>query len=242
MTVLEMHEAIRLQLDKTNNFAAPDFLDEELDYWLNEAQLELIKQKMFGNNYRKEDFDMGTKRADDLSILMRYSNELTYNVANGSPYFRPHAYHPNVAVVNIVEDTMPEYLFYIGADFLVTDPNAPNPTVKPMETTVIEQKHIGKLVETPYNKPFLKNGYVYLKEGEVNVIYDPYSTPISIYVSYLRKPATLTSGIPGIGELGTSELPEQVHPEIVSLAVKLLLENIESPRQQTNEFELSRKE
>ena len=238
MTVSEMHTAVKLGLDKTSSLATPAFEPEEIDYWLNEAQTELVKQKMFGNNYRQEDFDMGVKRADDLTDLIVYSSELTYSVSNTSPNFRPHPYHPNIAVVDIDPTTTPDYMFYVGSDFLITDPNAPNTGVEPMETTIIAQADIGYLVETPYNKPFLKNGYIYLKEGQINVIYDSLSTPVFIYVSYLKKPTVLDVSTP----TQVSDLPEQVHPEIVALTVKLMIENIESPRVQTNEFELSRKE
>ena len=240
-----MHEAVRMGLDKTSSLTLPAFEAEELNYWLNEAQLELIKQKMFGNNYRGEDFDIGSKRADDLSSLIVYSSELTYNIANVSPDFRPHITYPNVAVVDIIESNLPKYLFYISTDLLIADSDAPNQAVTTMSTELIEQKHVGKLIETPYNVPFLKNGYSYLKDGEVNIIYNPGNTPISVYVSYLRKPKILIDVIGAEDPLDyttTCEMAEQVHPEIVALTVKLLLENIESPRVQSNEYELSKKE
>lgn len=233
MTVAEMHIAIQIGLDKSDSFQIAAFEPEEFDYWLNEGQLELIKQKMFGNNPRGENYDIGTKRADDLSILMKYSPELLYN--SGSGPLLDHAYHPNVVYADIASN-ITDYLFYIGSDFLVDDPNAPNSNVRPMETVLIEQKDIGSLVETPYNKPFLKNGYVYLKEGEVNVIYDPYAVPYSIFISYLKKPLTLSLG-------GSDcELPEQVHPEIVALTVNLMLDNIADQREQANYMQLTRKE
>ena len=237
MTVAEMHNAIQLQLDKSDSYQIAAFESEEFDYWLNEAQLELIKQKMFGNNPRGENYDVGTKRADDLSVLMEYSPELLYDAGTGpgTGPLKNHAYHPNVVYADIAAN-ISNYLFYIGSDFLVDDPNASNPNVRPMETVLIEQKDIGSLVETPYNKPFLKNGYVYLKEGEVNVIYDPYATPYSIFISYLRKPLDLVLG-------GSDcELPEQVHTEIVALAVNLMLNNIADQREQANYIQLTKKE
>lgn len=241
MTVLEMHNAVYLGLDKSASFQVAAFEPEDVDYWLNEAQLELIKQKMFGNNPRREDFDMGVKRADDLSPLIRYSPKIDYVAVTPTINdFQPHAYHPNVAVVNINSTTTPDYLFYIGADFLVTDPNSPNSpsAAMAMETVLIEQKDIGELVETPYNKPFLRNGYIYLKENEVNVIYDPFATPDSIYISYLQKPAILDISTPTM----VSDLPEQVHSEIVALAVNLMLDNIADQREQANYIQLTRKE
>ena len=52
MTVLEMHTAVLLGLDKSASLQVAAFEPEDIDYWLNEGQLELIKQKVFGNNYR----------------------------------------------------------------------------------------------------------------------------------------------------------------------------------------------
>ena len=103
-----MHNAVQLGLDKSSSFQIAAYEPEDIDYWLNEAQIELVKQKMFGNNFRGENSDTGSKRGDELSVLMVYSNELLYNASNTSPDFRPHSYHANVAVVNITPTTMPD--------------------------------------------------------------------------------------------------------------------------------------
>ena len=260
MTVVEMIESVRMGVDKTASFETASFEEEEILYWLNEAQLELAKQKMFGNNYRREGYDdlyykmgdkMHTKRSDDLSNLIRYSEELTYypktDITNSVyPNFRPHAYHPNIAVVNIHPNNTPHYLFYIGADFKVTE------NIAPMETQVIEQSEIGKLVETPTNKPYLKNGYIYLKEGEVNVIYDPYVTPEWLYISYLMEPKKMVTDTPGTWETDYTPIttpteentaglwPDQVHQEIVMLTVNMMLENIADPRYKSHSIELNK--
>lgn len=252
MTTEELILAVELGLDKSASFQIAAFEPEDFVYWLNEAQTALVKQKMFGNNARREDYDTGIKRADDLSKFMVYSPELIYNLVNTSPDFRPHAYHPNIAKVNTIALETPgnKYMFYIGADFRVTPSGTvgiPNPLDQDnqvLETTFIEQKDIGHLVETPYNKPYLKNGYVYLKEDEVHVIYDPYVTPHSLYVSFLRKPLDLALFGEEVTNISTNdcEFPLQMQPELVALTVSMLLENIEGQRYQTNQFELNRKE
>jgi len=252
-----MINAVNIGVDKTSTFQTVSFEEEEVLYWLNEAQLQLVKQKMFGNNFRKEGYDdlyytpgkVHTKRSDDLSNLIRHTSKLTYSSTGVYPEFRPHTYHPNIAVVNITPTNIPHYLFYIGADFKVAEHTAP------METQIIEQSEIGNLVETPTNKPYLKNGYVYLKEGEVNVIYDPYLTPEWLYISYVFEPKrlSLTSSVPNWetdydninwdSETETEGLiPEQMHPEIVALAVNMMLENIADPRYQSHTIELSKAE
>jgi len=265
MTVLEMIEGVKMGIDKSNSIIdSVNFTEDEILYWLNEAQIQLVKQKMFGNNYRHEGFDTlhggaVTKRSDDLSNLIRYSRELEYQHDPAAyPYFRPHRYHPNIAVVNIVSTvpdgstpapTMPHYMFYVGADFKVKGKSAP------LETVVIEQKDINDFVETPTNKPYLRNAFVYLKEGEINVIYDPYVEPEWLYVSYLMEPKKLAldknhprwitnyENIFWNSEEDTKGLlMPQVHPEIVALAVNLILENIADPRYQSHNIEITKKE
>lgn len=238
MTVLEMHNAVLLKLDKSASFEVAAFEPEDIDFWLNEAQTELIKQKAFGTNQRGESYGKGVKRMEDLSPIVEYSSELTYNATTGP--LKAHAYHPNVCVVKVA-DNMPDYLYYVGADFLIQDPYAPTAT-QPQETTLVEEEVIGKLISTPYNKPVLRMTYVYLKEGEVNFIYDPFATPVSAYVSYIKKPGRLVRQNPGPGEVTTCILPEHVHPELTDLAVNMMLENIESPRFQTNLVTLNRNE
>jgi len=235
MTVLEMHTAVLLGLDKSSSFEVAAYEPEDIDYWLNESQLELIKQKVFGNNYRKERYGEGIKRADDLATLIEYTGELSFPTE-----LVPHAYHPNVAGVSIATH-IPDYLFYIGSDVLIADPNA-STTNTPHESILVEEEVIGKLIATPYNEPVLRNAYIYLKENQVNVIYDPYATLDSIYVSYIRKPDKLVRSTPGVGETTVCELPEQVHPELVALTISLMLENIESPRFQTQFLTLNNKE
>ena len=258
MTVTEMIDAAKMGVDKTSAFESAAFDNDEILYWLNDSQLDIIKQKVFGNNFRKEGYDdlyytpdkLRTKRSDDLSNLIRYSGRLDYAESNTYPLFRPHDYHPNVAVVNITPTTTPHYLYYIGADFKSANVGEP-----PMETQVIEQAEIGRLVQTPTNTPFLKNAYVYLKEGEVNFIYDPFITPLYTYISYVFQPKKLTL-TPTIGEWETDYesinwddeeetkglIPESVHPEIVATAVNKMLENVADPRYQTHSVELTKKE
>jgi len=268
-TLVEMIEAVRMGVDKTAAFETAAFESEEIIYWLNEAQIELIKQKFYGNNYRKQeidDYSTGFKRPEDLSRLIYYSDYLWFSKTLTDPAaFRPHSYHPNVASVNIDNNPrIPHYLFYIGCDFKATkdstwvfnedylNPNEPADTdeMPPMETQTVEMKDIGFFVETPYNKPFLKNAFIYIKEGEMNAMYDSYVYPVWLRASYLYEPKKLTLSLPlgewetdltgGPDEEGT--LPVQMRTEIVKTAVNMMLENIADPRYQSHTIELSKME
>lgn len=226
MSVAEMSNSVLMKLDKSASFAIAAFEPEDILYWLNIAQDTLLKSKVFGSNVNGAKYGEGLKRMEDISPLVEYSSQLLYGAD-----LVDHEYHPNVAYINIATK-IPNYLYYVGADVLITDPHAPTSTL-PQESQLVEERVISKLISTPYNKPVLRQCYIYLKEGEVNVIYDPFATLDSIYVSYVRKPDTLVTAEPGDGETNTSELPEHTHDEIVNLCVFLMLENIESQRQQS---------
>lgn len=238
MTVQEMSDAVLMKLDKSSSFAIAAFEPSDILYWLNVAQDDIVKGKVFGDNKNPAKYGEGLKRMEDLSPLVYYTSQLNYDAVSGP--LKAHSYHPNVATLSIASN-ISDYLYYVGADILITDPNAPTNTL-PQESILVEERVIGKLISTPYNKPVLRNCYIYLKEGEVNVIYDPFATLDSIYVSYIKRPDKLVLGTPGAGETNTSELPVHVHEEIVDRAVYLMLENVESERQQTQFLTINRNE
>lgn len=221
-----MHTAVLLGLDKSASFQVAAFEPEDIDYWLNEAQLELVKRKLYGNNYRQEWYEDSVKRMEDLTPLLR-------NEVAGA--FGTHPIYPNVDTIDTAALTG-DYMFYVNISCKNTAQSLLD------EAILIKSSEIKNLVETSRNKPYLKNPYVFLQDNDINIIRDPFRTYDEYSVFYVVKPAVLVRTSPGPGQVTTSELPEQVHPEIVALAVYLMLENIEAERQQTNLITLNNKE
>lgn len=71
MNITEMHRAFRIGLDKTTNLSLPDFLPEEIDFWLNSAIRKFVKTRYSGNNPKAEGFEQTQKRTDDLRTLVK---------------------------------------------------------------------------------------------------------------------------------------------------------------------------
>lgn len=232
MTVQEMHLAVKLGLDKTSNFALPSLLPEELDYWLNEGYMQLIKQKIFGNNYRRENYETGAKRVNELAPLIKMPPAISS--------FKPNYKYSNVYTPypGSQLDDVQDFMYLISAKCVYTSLDAH----KPGYATLVPITAIGNLVQTEYNMPFLRHPYVYLDEDGFNFILDPSKVLSSVEITYFKRPLKLTSGTPAQGETDVPEVTEEMHSEIVALTVNLLLENLESPRSQTNELQLSRKE
>jgi hypothetical protein len=66
MTREELHTAFKVEIDKNSKSIAyggcPAFLDEEIDYWLNQATLTVVNTKFTGNNTLQQAFEGSVKR------------------------------------------------------------------------------------------------------------------------------------------------------------------------------------
>lgn len=231
-----MHNGVKLGLDKSSSLPLPAFMPEEIDYWLNEAQLQIVKQKAFGNNYRTEAFEGSIKRIEDLAPLVKIAKLDSFS----------HPFYENVKYFRPAEAD--DYMFFVEAVAGVADvPRAGASIINitnitRIGTTKISHADIKNFIQTEFNIPYIKNPLVYFYDNKIGCIHDPYKTVTSLYVTYIKYPDKLVRTVPGHRETNVSELPEQAHQEIVALTINLLLENIESQRQESNTSQLNKKE
>jgi hypothetical protein len=222
MTVSEMHTAFRLHLDKSTSLVGnPDFLSEEIDFWLNEAQDRFIKQRIYGNNYRQEGFEQTQKRVDDLRGLLINS---TGNLLTQS-----------TIAVNVKECSLPvsdatsPYMFYINSSLV----GASSTTMQ--VKNVVQYEYITEYLKDTMNNPYIRRPLVTFYGNKIAFIHGDEFVPLSCNLRYIKKPKKLVYGTPGTYETNTSELSFHTHSEIVILAVSLVVENTENPRVQTFE-------
>lgn len=108
--------------------------------------------------------------------------------------------------------------------------------------TQTQHDDLGQLLSDPFNKPEF-NDPLYLFEGEKILFYANKDFAISLVeITYIRKLKRLTSFPQEIIDdpvkfTDICELPAHVHQEIINISVQLTLENIESPRWQTQKIE-----
>lgn len=142
------------------------------------------------------------------------------------------------------------------ADLFVT----PNKTCK--------EDEVDKILTTYYNRPILINPYVVLTESQettatdpdydatdpngnlwLNVIHDSYTTIEAVDLYYYRRPRKFdVIGVDGKNILDHCELAENVHMEIVELAIQMFLNDTryavtsqQIPQQQSNNQAQSRR-
>ena len=116
-----------------------------------------------------------------------------------------------------------------------------------------------KFMVTPYNMPWVKNPVAYMQDGKINVVYDPINKPMvtsndDAHLVYIHKPAPFATTVVDVtieevdGEEqrtetvrktadfsdGTQfELLDNMAEELISLAIIMALENVESTRLNT---------
>lgn len=230
MTVQEMHFAVDQGLQKVASSVYDYFLPEEIDFWLNRSQERYIKHRLFERtDPKKIGFEGNVKRMDDLRMLINvdYQDQV---VPNATPDF-------------IDFDLPIDYMFMINArvgmhtDSYSTTVDATDPEIV-REVRIVEQDKVYALQQNPFakSKAEFPIGVVY--EDEVRVFQDNERFILkTLFLDYLRQPVDIT--------LATSvncELAEHTHHEIVDLAVKSIIEAIESPRYQTTSIEQQQSE
>jgi hypothetical protein len=71
MNITQAHKEFQLFVDKVDTQSLPDFLPHEIDTFIHEAELRIIKQAYGGNNIYKSSFGQTQKRLDDISTLIK---------------------------------------------------------------------------------------------------------------------------------------------------------------------------
>ena len=89
------------------------------------------------------------------------------------------------------------------------------------------------ILDDPFNTTKNSAPLYTIQENFVDLYTSSSFIPQDIFIKYLRRPA-LMSYSRGIG----SELPEHTHDEVIEMAVKSILETIESPRYQSQSGEV----
>lgn len=128
-----------------------------------------------------------------------------------------------------------------GTETDVIEKQPKNLFVTPNKT--IKEDEIDKILTTYYNRPILINPYVVLTESQetaatepgydttdpndnlwLNVIHDSYTTITDIDLYYYRRPRKFdVIGVDGKNVLDHCELADNVHMEIVELAIQMFL-------------------
>lgn len=220
MTSREFHIGFDIQLDKTLDFEYPYIQSEEKDFWLNQAQERIIKQKLYGNNPKQTSYDASVQRVDDLKTLIKGVDIVGTN------------YSKNLTIYMQEYEFPVDYKFYVKA-FVLVDKlmrSGFQSIQTPFPVELIQRLDMAKYMTIEgINRPDLDKLRGFIEEKKLVVIHDSYTTNLdTCKLTYIKEPLKFdyTIGING----QTTDLPIHVHNEILDEAIILVLNNFESQR------------
>lgn len=224
MTIQEFHIGFDVELDKTLDFEYPYILPEKKDYWLNKAQERFIKSRAFGNNLYRTSFEESEKRIDDLRVIVKTSDPINTTHTGNNFY-------------TLLPD---DYLYLVRhqCNTITSTCNTPQ-LIAGIQTSndeinILKKDPFWEAINIEPLYYILGTKIVYETEGDFTVQ--------SSILTYIRKYAQMRYGTQYISPTTDvqCELPEHTHHEILDIAISMMLENIESPRYQTNLNELTK--
>jgi hypothetical protein len=230
MTVQEMHYAVDQGLQKVASSVYDYFLPEEVDFWLNRAQDRYIKHRLAPVfDSKKLGFSKLQKRVDDLRLV------ITVDYTDGVV--------PNSALEFVNFDLPVDYMFLINTRIEFHTNNcktavSTSDSLVKRELRIVEQDQIYSHIENPFAKPSKVAPSGFIHDDEIRVFQDGEKYILkTVFVDYIRNPVQIN-----LSSSLDCELATHTHQEIVDLAVKNIIEAIESPRYQTNSIEQSKSE
>lgn len=235
MTVQEMHTQFKLGVDKVDSLSVPNFLVEEIDTFLNNAQEQFIEQRAYGTNPKRQGLEETQKRLDDLKNISK-NFESTVFIQNTEN-------KPNGVFVSLPSDYRHAMEEEVSIQYEDCNGNIVNERPEVVPTT---HDRYNRIIKDPFNKPdrsvVYRLGYGIVSGNETfELIPSPSETINNYYLRYTREPQRIQYGslYPTPIADQDSELSNHTHREIVAIAVKNALEGIESPRYPTNKNELN---
>lgn len=229
MDIREMHYDFKQKLNKADSQQRRNLLPQEMDWYLNEAQLDFIK----GVANPKQQFVLEAvqRSIDDISsVIVHSSVSAVHNVNIPNRY---------VCDFNSLD---PKFLYYISAEAKITSDCC--------STGKIAKVFIMRHSDLFQNNVFYRSSWQWNEvagvfEGERNLVLfddgdgvDGATFSIDeVYVDYIKVPRLIYSGgyntIDGSLHVGDApqscELPFQVHSDIVDIAVLMAASNLMNP-------------
>jgi hypothetical protein len=218
MTIQVMHDIFKFEMDKLDSLNYPNFLEEEIDLLLNQAQERFVKQRYGTTNAKKESYEETQKRIEDLKNIT--INAILTPLANASDNI-----DPNASFVNLPSD----HWFIVQERVKVSYPDCRGNYIdKYLEVRPIQHNEFSKIISDPFKKPNISKVLRLMENGRVELIYAPEVVISDYRLRYIKKPVEVS-----LANNIDCELSEHTHSEIVAEAVRIALEGIEAKRNQT---------
>lgn len=214
MTYKDIHKKYMIEYDKENVTSSyPSLTTYEIATILDKAYLALIAQKLTGNQQRVP-FEGDIKAIEDVRNLIASKKISKSNTT--------------LPIANAVIYKLSDILYFLTALVLIDG--------KLVTTNLVNHEIAKNFMHTATNRPWIKNSVCYIEGDNLIVLYDDYSHKNvgDLQLTYIKQPDKFVDHINGKTFDDTQfELNDTMVEELISLAIIMSLETVESPRLQT---------
>lgn len=207
---------------------------DDIQYWLNQAQIELVTELFNGINRERRGFEQSQERFDDLQNLL-VNNTLVahhYDFLLTEDFDADYITFPENKLFLINHKSEVFYNFpeidwgiqEVGG----MDKREPNNTYNQARrgNKVAHQDDIHTLLDDPFNTTNPKTPLVTIQDEKIVVYTDKTFIVNQINILYLKRPVDVN-----IKEGTDSELSEHLHKELIRKAVDMFLNNTRELKQ-----------
>lgn len=214
MTYKDIHKKYMIEYDKENVTSSyPSLTTYEIATILDKAYLALIAQKLTGNQQRVP-FEGDIKAIEDVRNLIASKKISKSNTT--------------LPIDNAVIYKLSDILYFLTALVLIDG--------KLVTTNLVNHEIAKNFMHTATNRPWIKNSVCYIEGDNLIVLYDDYSHKNvgDLQLTYIKQPDKFVDHINGKTFDDTPfALNDTMVEELISLAIIMSLETVESPRLQT---------
>lgn len=214
MTYKDIHKKYMIEYDKENVTSSyPSLTTYEIATILDKAYLALIAQKLTGNQQRVP-FEGDIKAIEDVRNLIASKKISKSNTT--------------LPIDNAVIYKLSDILYFLTALVLIDG--------KLITTNLVNHEIAKNFMHTATNRPWIKNSVCYIEGDDLIVLYDDYSHKNvgDLQLTYIKQPDKFVDHIIGKTFDDTQfALNDTMVEELISLAIIMSLETVESPRLQT---------
>ena len=214
MTYKDIHKKYMIEYDKENVTSSyPSLTTYEIATILDKAYLALIAQKLTGNQQRVP-FEGDIKAIEDVRNLIASKKISKSNTT--------------LPIDNAVIYKLSDILYFLTALVLIDG--------KLVTTNLVNHEIAKNFMHTATNRPWIKNSVCYIEGDNLIVLYDDYSHKNvgDLQLTYIKQPDKFVDHIIGKTFVDTQfALNDTMVEELISLAIIMSLETVESPRLQT---------
>lgn len=214
MTYKDIHKKYMIEYDKENVTSSyPSLTTYEIATILDKAYLALIAQKLTGNQQRVP-FEGDIKAIEDVRNLIASKKISKSNTT--------------LPIDNAVTYKLSDILYFLTALVLIDG--------KLVTTNLVNHEIAKNFMHTATNRPWIKNSVCYIEGDNLIILYDDYSHKNvgDLQLTYIKQPDKFVDHINGKTFDDTQfELNDTMVEELISLAIIMSLETVESPRLQT---------